>query len=124
MGSAASAYLLQGGARSSPDLSAPPMPRGPVCTEISPGSTQSYKHPIQAVSGDKSMEETLEQSAATLRELLETADRLGMRETEPLNRLMSKMARFTGMYPVPNVAVEICYSAYLRTLQEHREQKM
>jgi hypothetical protein len=70
------------------------------------------------------MEETLEQNVATLRALLETAERLGMHETEPLNHLISKMARLTGVYPVPNVAVEVCCSAYVSVLQEHREQKM
>jgi len=70
------------------------------------------------------MEETLQQNVASLQTLIETAERLGMSEPEPLNRLVSKMAKITGVYPVPNIAVEVCCGAYLEVLQEHRKKKM
>jgi hypothetical protein len=69
------------------------------------------------------MEETLQQNAATLQALIETAERQGLRESTPLNRLVTKMAKIAGVYPIPDIAVEACVSIYTTILKEQLEKK-
>jgi hypothetical protein len=69
------------------------------------------------------MGESLQQNAATLQALIETAERQGMRKSPPLNHLVTKMAKIAGVYPIPNIAVEACFSAWTTILQQQMEKK-
>jgi hypothetical protein len=69
------------------------------------------------------MEENIRKIVEAARASLEAAERLGIREPEPLNQLVQKMGRITGMYPVPHLAVEVCCGSYLSTIQDLRDKK-
>ena len=69
------------------------------------------------------MDENIRKVVEAARESLEAAERLGIREPEPLNQLVQKMGRITGMYPIPHLAVEVCCGYYISTIQELREKK-
>jgi hypothetical protein len=69
------------------------------------------------------MEDSIRKIVEVAKESLEAAERLGIREPEPLNQLIQKMGRLTGMYPIPHLAVEVCCSSYLSITQQLRENK-
>jgi hypothetical protein len=70
------------------------------------------------------MDENIRKVVEAARESLEAAERLGIREPEPLNQLVQKMARITGIYPIPHLAVEVCCGSYISTIQPLREKNI
>ena len=70
------------------------------------------------------MQENIRKIVDAARQSVETADHLGIREPEPLNQFFQRMGRIAGIYPVPNLAVEICYRSYISETQKLLEKNM
>ena len=66
------------------------------------------------------MDESIRKMVEEAKESLAAAEKLGITEPEPLNELIQKMGRLSGMYPIPHLAVEVCCSSYLSTTQPLR----
>ena len=70
------------------------------------------------------MNESIRKIVDDARESLAAAEKLGIGEPEPLNRLFQKMGRIAGMYPIPHLAVEVCCESYLNITQPLREKNI
>ena len=70
------------------------------------------------------MNESIQKIVDNAKQAIKAAERLGVREPEPLNNLVQKMGRLTGMYPVPHLAVEVCCSTYMSTIEQLRKKKL
>lgn len=70
------------------------------------------------------MDESIRKIIEDARESLAAAEKLGIGEPEPLNRLFQKMGKIAGMYPIPHLAVEVCCESYLNITQPLREKKI
>jgi hypothetical protein len=46
---------------------------------------------------------------------------LGLPKSKPIGRLIADFAEEAGMYPVPNIAVEVCLQIYTSTMKEEIE---
>ncbi len=69
------------------------------------------------------MDDFLQQKSASWRKLIATAESAGLHETPTISQLVKKVAKITGIYPVPNIAVDVCMQAYVECMQEHLEKK-
>jgi hypothetical protein len=70
------------------------------------------------------MEQNLKKAIENAKACLDAAERLGIREPEPLNELLQKMGRLTGMYPIPHLGVEVCVGSYLSASQQMLDKKL
>ena len=70
------------------------------------------------------MEKDIRKVVAAAKEAMDAAERDGMLEPEPISQLFQKIGRFTGMYPVPHLGVEICCGTYLAMTQQLTEKKV
>lgn len=69
------------------------------------------------------MEETLRENVEFAREAIENFENLGRQKPEPLNRLVRRMAEVAGIYPVPNLAVDVCVASFTEMMQDLRKDK-
>ena len=69
------------------------------------------------------MEDTMRETVESPRKALEDLEQLGVGQPEPLNRLVRRIAKSIGIYPVPNLAVDVCVRAYTDMLQEQCKDK-
>jgi hypothetical protein len=64
------------------------------------------------------MENNLFEKIARSKAVLEEFKSLGFVKSEPVGRFVARLAEEANIYPVPNLAVEICLQAYTSTMQE------
>ena len=69
------------------------------------------------------MEQNIQKIVEAAQESIAAAERCGIRETEPINKLAEKLGRLAGFYPAPNFAVEVCCKAFLEATRQSREEK-
>ena len=67
------------------------------------------------------MSADLNQALAAAQSLVEKRTSPGDPSPEPLNRLFAKLAEQSGIYPPPNLAVEICCGIYVETKRQSVE---
>jgi hypothetical protein len=64
------------------------------------------------------MNEKIRNAVQTAQASMEDIKRLGIEKPEPLNRFVRRLAQQAGIYPLPNLAVDICVEAYTKLMQE------
>ena len=70
------------------------------------------------------MNEKIRNAVQTAQASMEDLRRLGIEKPEPLNRFVRRLAEQAGMYPLPNLAVDICVDTYTKLMQEEGSQNL
>ncbi len=70
------------------------------------------------------MSERMRKVVEAARQAVENAERLGVREAEPLNHVYQRIGRLAGVYPVPSLAVEICTRNYFADTKKLLEEEV
>jgi hypothetical protein len=67
------------------------------------------------------MDDNLFEQIERTKAAIEKCRSLGVPKPEPLGRLVAHLAEEANIYPLPNLAVEVCLQAYISSKKEQRD---
>lgn len=65
---------------------------------------------------------SLEETITLGQQCLDKLERGGREKAQPLGRLYSKFGEHAGIFPVPNLAADMCSEIYTSTIQKHLDE--